>query len=124
MNEYVVCLDDRAVGKAKFVRQGMYTVISCFCKIPQNKSYDVFVKMADTTIPLGILVPVGDGMGTQKRVQSKKLSGNVICICISHRNKASGIPVEPSKPFPHISKIKKLKTEKIGNAEEIRLIIT
>lgn len=124
MNECVIYLDNRAVGKASFAKQGMYTLVRCACKIPQDHSYDASIVMADTRIPLGMLVPTGNEMCTQKRVHSKNLTGDVIYISVSKRVRDAGIPVEPNKPFQHISKINKLKVIRNGNSGKLSLIIT
>lgn len=124
MNEYEICLDNRAIGKAKFSKMGMYTVVSCSCKLPQDQMYDVFIEMTDTAIPIGILVPTGNEMGTKKHVHSNELTGEVIRLTVSQRVSTSEIPVEPCKPFPNIRNIKKLKVVKRENLGEIRLIVT
>lgn len=125
MSVYEIYLDDRVVGKAQFSKEGMYTSIKCTCKIPQKGCYDGFIKMPTTMIPLGMFVPMGDEMGTYKRVLSKKLIGDVICLEVLKRKKVSaGIPIEPSKPFPYISKIKRLKVVNETKSGELRLVIT
>lgn len=124
MNECAIYYDDRVVGKAVFTKQGMYAIVSCACKIPQDHGYNAFVVMTDTTIPLGMLVPTGNEMCTQKRVHLKKLTGGIICISVSKRSSAAGIFVEPNKPFQYISKIEMLKVVINGDSGELSLIIT
>ena len=116
---YDIYMGGETVGKATVVRQGLYYLFSCRCRITGEVICRVSVTCGSRTENLGVLVPTGSEFGLEKRVAVKKLGRGVLCLRAAPKHTADTgkfVPVYPEEPFSYIKRLQNAFLE-IRNGE-------
>lgn len=65
---YNIKFNGEIVGEAEIAVEGMYQRIRCRCQVPKNGRYKVQVMVGGRVVDLGLCVPYGEQIGTEKRI--------------------------------------------------------
>ncbi|MBE6924023.1 MAG: hypothetical protein E7466_02120, partial [Ruminococcaceae bacterium] len=71
--EYDIRMGRDVIGKVNVERQGLYYHFSCRCRLSGTVIYRVVVTGGGHSENLGVLVPVGDVFGLEKKIPVKRL---------------------------------------------------
>lgn len=71
---YEVTYENEPIGKAELRRQGLYELISCRCRVPDNELYRIIAVWENGWLNLGIPVPDMEGFVLKKSVPIKRLA--------------------------------------------------
>ena len=106
--EYVLWDGQSEIGKVQVSRRGLYYRFVCRCRISGELIYRLMVKCGDTYISAGVLVPVEDGFGLDKKIPVKKFDGEdfVFSIRPYHGTSLDGFyPICPEEPFAYLERL-------------------
>ena len=107
--EYEVALGKDKVGKVQVTREGLYYRFCCRCRLSGDVVCRLAVRCAEKEENLGVLVPVGEGFGLDKRIPVKNLGeGEMEFFLMPKREDAQGkfVPICPEEPFAYIARLK------------------
>ena len=68
-----VYFENRTVGTCTLRREGLYIRIVCSCDRVVNGICRLMMQCSDGSADLGILIPVGNGLGLDRKLSSKAL---------------------------------------------------
>ena len=71
--EFAVLYEQRTVGKAEIVKQGLYYRITCRYRLPSGEVCRLIFKWPGGWENVGIPVPEGDGFNLTKKIPVKKI---------------------------------------------------
>ena len=106
---YSVFFGKDPCGKVQVLRQGLYYRYICRCRIRGNILYRLLVSCGGQEEDLGILAPVEDGFGIDRKIPVKRLGTGVpeFRLCPrKERVKGVFVPICPEEPFAYISRLK------------------
>ena len=106
---YGVYLGKEACGKVQVLRQGLYYRFLCRCRFRCEGICRLQVSCGGKQTDLGILVPVEEGFGLDRKIPVKHFGeGNPeFRICLNQRVKEERfVPICPEEPFAYIAKLK------------------
>ncbi|MBQ3214667.1 MAG: hypothetical protein IJB11_00960 [Oscillospiraceae bacterium] len=106
--EYDIRMGRDVIGKVNVERQGLYYHFSCRCRLSGTVIYRVVVTGGGHSENLGVLVPVGDVFGLEKKVAVKHLgTGELRFQAMPKHQKAPGefVPIRPEEPFAYITRL-------------------
>lgn len=90
-------------------KQGLYYRFLCHCRLGGEDLYRLQVSCGDKQEDLGILVPVKNGFGLDKKIPVKRLGeGTPEFRIMRNREELDGtfIPIFPEEPFAYITRLK------------------
>lgn len=108
---YGVSFGNRTVGKVQVLRQGLYYVFHCRCRIPGEDLCRLTVCCGQNSENLGVLVPMDGGFGLDTKVSVKRLGTDEMSFLIHGKKGPQGgtfVPIYPEEPFAYIEKLKEL----------------
>lgn len=108
VENYEVYMGKTAVGKVQVTREGLYYHFVCRCRLDGDNVRKLSVKCGDVVQKLGVLVPVGDGFGLEKRIPVKHIGVGVFSFLISPCHNGVSemfIPLSPEEPFAYIERL-------------------
>lgn len=109
-NCFAVHFGNKAVGKARVSKQGLYYHISCRCRIGADVVCRLTACCGDRRENLGVVVPVEGGFGLDTKIPVKRLGEGGMSFFLSPKHETEAgqiIPVYPEEPFAYISRLKK-----------------
>lgn len=112
--------DNKVVGQAEIIREGLFYKIHCFCTLPDSGIYRIAVMDGETVLDLGICVPSGDKFVLNTRVPVKKINGDHVEFQLVAGNK-QGIPVATGREFPHLDKLETARLQVANGQWEIMI---
>ena len=107
--EYEVLFGKDRVGKVQVLREGLYYRFYCRCRISGDVVCRLAVRCGEKEENLGVVVPVGDGFGLDKRLPVKNLGeGEMTFFLMPKQERLEGkfIPIYPEEPFSYIARLK------------------
>ena len=107
--EYEVVFGKDRVGKVQVTREGLYYRFCCRCRISGDVVCRLAVRCGEKEESLGVVVPVGEGFGLDKRLPVKNLGEGEMAFFLMP--KAGGVrgtfvPIYPEEPFAYIARLK------------------
>lgn len=106
---YEVFFGQETVGKVQVIRQGLYYRFICYCKLSGDVVCRLGVRCGVKTENLGVVVPMGDGFGLDKKLPVKHLGeGKMEFYLMPKHDKVQGkfVPIYPEEPFSYIERLK------------------
>ena len=106
---YTVCFGQQPVGKIQVLRQGLYYRFICHCKLTGDVVCRLTVRCGDAQEKLGVLIPMGDGFGLDKKIPAKRLGeGKMEFYLGPNHDQVMGkfVPIYPEEPFSYIERLK------------------
>ena len=97
------------VGKVQVLREGLYYRFFCRCRLSGDVVCRLAVRCGEKEENLGVVVPVGDGFGLDKRLPVKNLGeGEMTFFLMPKQERLEGkfIPIYPEEPFSYIARLK------------------
>ena len=107
--EYEVSFGKDKVGKVQVTREGLYYRFCCRCRITGDVVCRLAVRCGDREENLGVVVPMGNGFGLDKRIPVKHLGeGELSFFLMPKASLPEGkfIPIYPDEPFAYIARLK------------------
>lgn len=107
---YEVLFGSVPAGKVQVLRQGLYYLFHCRCRLSGDVVCRLFVRRGDREESLGVVVPMGEGFGLDTRLPVKRLGeGAMEFRLVPKHDKAQGetfVPIAPEEPFAYLEKLK------------------
>lgn len=109
MGKYDLRLGRDTVGTVQVLREGLYYRFICRCKLTGDVVCRLAVRCGDKQENLGVVVPVGDGFGLDKKLPVKRLGeGQMEFFLGPKHDRVMGefVPIRPEEPFAYIARLK------------------
>lgn len=122
-NEYSIFSGEEEIGKVSVQRQGLYYGIRCRCTLTGAIRYKLIASVGESTVDLGLCVPMGDRFGVDTKIPIKRLGEGTLSFRLQPRhNRPQGkfVPVSPEEPFHYI---RQLQTAHLARQEGVVGII-
>lgn len=107
---YEVFFGEVPAGKVQVLRQGLYYLFQCRCRLSGDIMCRLFVRCGSREENLGIVVPMDGGFGLDTRIPVKRLGeGEMKFTLIPKHGDRPGerfIPIYPEEPFSYIARLK------------------
>lgn len=106
---YEVCFGKDTVGKVQVLRQGLYYRFICRCRLTGDVICRLVVRCGEKQENLGIVVPMEDGFGLDKKIPVKQIGeGNMDFLLVPKHDQLMGkfVPICPEEPFAYITRLK------------------
>lgn len=101
--EYIVSMEDHAVGKARVEKQGLFYCITCLCRFPGNRLYNIHLSTDEGTADLGLCA---SNKEFKTRIPIKKLGEGELHFCVVPRHDDARLyAVRENVVFPYLSKL-------------------
>ena len=121
MDTYPIMLEDKQVGEATVVRQGLFYRFSCRCRVPEALGMRLVVQ-GDKEADLGLCVPGEDGPGLNTGIAVKRVGEGKLVFFLKRENTGGEfVPVFPGLPFDRLDQI--LNSVLAVRGESIGLIL-
>ena len=107
--EYAVMMGNEQAGKVRVQREGLYYRFCCRCRLSGDVVCRLAVRCGEREENLGVLVPMEEGFGVDKRIPVKHLGeGEMEFFLMPKHDKIRGtfIPISPEEPFAYIARLK------------------
>ena len=121
---YEVYFGNNPVGKVQVIQQGLYYRIICRCHISGATVCKLYGGCGERKVDLGVVVPIGDGFGTETRIPVKRFGeGTLTFFLRPKQDDTDGVfaPIFPEEPFSYIARLKESFLEQRENQIGIRL---
>ena len=112
---YTVRFGNQDVGKVQVTREGLYYRFFCRCKLSGDVVCRLTVTCGEKKEILGVVVPVEDGFGLEKKIPAKRRGEGPMQFFLSakggtEKTEDGGggqlVPVYPEEPFAYIAQLK------------------
>lgn len=106
---YAVYFGNDQAGKVQVLRQGLYLVFHCRCRLSGSVVCRLEVSWGQGRESLGVLVPMDGGFGLDTRLPAKRIKGDKLRFeIIPKRDKQpeTFVPIYPEEPFAYIERLK------------------
>ncbi len=106
--EYDIRMGRDVIGKANVERQGLYYHFSCRCRLSGAVIYRVMVTCDGHSENLGVLMPMGDVFGLEKKLAVSRLGVGVFRFQAMPKHQQSigqFVPIRPEEPFAYITRL-------------------
>ena len=113
--DYELTVGTKAVGKAHTYEEGLYLHIYCRAQLKGGGMYRLAAMIDGRRESIGILAPVGDGYGLERKIPLKRLQGESLRFqLVPAHEKMEGrfIPISPQEPFSYLEVLKDAYMEK------------
>ena len=107
--EYAVMMGNQQAGKVLVRREGLYYRFCCRCRLSGDVVCRLAVRCGEREENLGVLVPMEEGFGVDKRIPVKHLGeGEMEFFLMPKHDKIreTFIPIYPEEPFAYIARLK------------------
>ena len=107
--DYSVLLGTKEAGKVQVLQEGLYYRISCRVRLSGSLMYRLAAVSDGRRENLGILAPVGDGYGLDRKIPCKRFSLTDLSFLLvpSHEPVAGKfVPISPEEPFSYLERLK------------------
>ena len=106
--EYAVMMGNEQAGKVRVQREGLYYRFCCRCRLSGDVVCRLAVRCGEREENLGVLVPMEEGFGVDKRIPVKHLGeGEMEFLLLPKSDRIGGmfIPIRPEEPFAYIARL-------------------
>ena len=107
--DYPVFRGQTQLGKVQLRKEGLYYCVSCRCHRPGDMIYRLAATVDGSRKSLGILVPMGDGLGLEKKIPISHLGqGSMDFFVLPTHEPLEGrfVPLSPKEPFAYLQDLK------------------
>ena len=107
--DYEVFFGKDKAGKVQVLREGLYYRFFCRCQLSGDVVCRLLVRCGEKQENLGVVVPMGDGFGLEKKVPVKHLGEeNMEFFLMPKCDHIGGefVPIYPEEPFSYIARLK------------------
>ena len=107
--EYEVMFGKDRAGKVQVLKEGLYYRFCCRCRISGDVVCRLLVRCGEKEENLGVVVPMADGFGLDKRIPVKNLGEGKMQFCLMTKREGipcKFIPIYPEEPFAYIARLK------------------
>ena len=107
--DYEVFFGKEKAGKVQVFREGLYYRFCCRCCLTGDVVCRLMVSCGEKQENLGVVVPVGEGFGLDKRIPVKHLGEGEMTFSLMPKHDRIGgkfIPIYPEEPFSYIARLK------------------
>jgi hypothetical protein len=107
--EYEVMFGKDRAGKVQVLKEGLYYRFCCRCRISGDVVCRLLVRCGEKEENLGVVVPIADGFGLDKRLPVKNLGEGEMQFCLMPKREGMPgkfIPIYPEEPFAYIARLK------------------
>ena len=107
--DYEVYFGKDKAGRVQVTREGLYYRFLCRCRLSGDVVCRLLVRCGQMQENLGVVVPMGDGFGLEKKVPVKHLGeGNMEFVLTPKQDRIGGkfVPIYPEEPFSYIARLK------------------
>ena len=124
-HKYDLFMDDRIVGKADVVNEGLYYVIKCTFSLDHDGIYRAIVQTDHECLNLGICVPEGDLFAATVRIPVSKIENDDVRFYIVSidAKRAQGHPVSEDAPFDFLELLYAARFSKINGKPSIFIAV-
>ena len=114
-NTYSVRFGTQDVGKVQVKREGLYYRFFCRCRLSGDVVCRLVAVCGGKEENLGVVVPVEDGFGLDKKIPAKRLGEGPMEFYIAtkgsiptseNRQPGNFIAIYPEEPFAYIARLK------------------
>lgn len=109
VGNYEIFFGKDKVGKVQVLREGLYYRFICRCRLTGDVVCRLAVRCGEKQENLGVVVPMGDGFGLDKKLPVKRLGeGEMEFFLGPKHDRVMGkfVPIRPEEPFAYISRLK------------------
>lgn len=102
-------LGGSSVGKVQALRQGLYYVFHCRCRLDTRQAVRLWVSCGEKKEDLGVLVPMDGGFGLDTRRPAKRLGEGELSFRLVSKHDAPRThfaPISPEEPFAYLQRLK------------------
>ena len=106
--DYEIYFGKNKAGRVQVTREGLYYRFFCRCKLSGDVVCRLLVRCGDQQESLGVVVPVEDGFGLEKRLPVKHLGeGDMEFFLMPKIDRIGGkfVPIYPEEPFSYIARL-------------------
>ena len=103
-----ITLGGEKVGVCTGKREGLYCLLSCRCRLPQEKIYRILLCAGEEQIRLGIPVPGEGGYVLHTRLPIRRIPEGEIRFIACEKSCEGGtkfIPLKQGEPFPYLRQL-------------------
>lgn len=107
--DYTVFFGQQEVGKVQLLKEGLYTRVICRCQLQGTGIYRLAAQWGDHRENMGILAPMGDGFGLDRRIPCKRLGEGTpeFLLAPAHpQTQGKFVPIYPEEPFTYLENLK------------------
>ena len=107
--DYPIYKGEQLLGKVQLLQEGLYYKLCCRCRSPGEQMYRLTVTCGGKKENLGILAPMGDGFGLDRRIPVRHLGEGSMefSVAPAHGSVAERfVPLSPSEPFSYLDQLK------------------
>lgn len=120
MEYYQVFYENRVIGQAEVISEGLYYRFRCKCVLPTKDVYRLMLSVLEQQYDLGICVPDGATCVAEKRIPIKRIpTGEMVFSVLRNTEHTNGIQLSEDRPFPHIKSLINAKLQVKNGACEI-----
>lgn len=110
---YEMFWDNRQVGTASVVKEGLYYLFHCECSLPKNDIYKISVSDGTSVINLGICIPEKEKFILKTKIPVKYLSIDKITFTVMSKN-TDKILIRNYMQFDSLDKLETARLENIN----------
>ncbi len=106
---YAVYFGKEQVGKVQVLRQGLYYRFSCRCRLSGNVMYRLWIRCSSYRESLGIIIPMGEGFGLDRKIPVKRIGEGVPEFCLLPQRESipqTFVSLSVDEPFEYLSQLK------------------
>ena len=107
--DYPILKGEQQLGKVQLLKEGLYYRLCCRCRSPGDQMYRLTVTAGEKQENLGILAPMGDGFGLDRKIPVSHMGEGpmVFSVAPAHGPVAGRfVPLSPSEPFSYLDRLK------------------
>ena len=83
MAEFSMIFEDKSVGTAEIIQEGLYCTVNCRCTIPTDQVLRAYAESEDGPFCLGVLVPEGKELRLRRRFARSAFPENLRAVTVS-----------------------------------------
>ncbi len=104
---YPIFLEERTVGQAERISEGLYCRFRCRCRLPGGQIHRVFLEWDGGEVSLGVLAPSGGEFCLDTRIPAKRLGTGTPRFRVGPKQEQGAlVPLVPGRPFPDLYRLK------------------
>ena len=103
---YHVFWNEKSVGTAKVIKEGLYYRFSCVCRLAEKGVYRICVSDGHKELDLGICVPEGQDFVLNTKIPSKNFREETFSFrLVTKQEKRIVVPVKDGMPFSYLESL-------------------
>ena len=107
--DYPIYKGQIQLGKVQLLKEGLYYKLCCRCRSPGEQIYRLTAVSGEARVNLGILAPVGDGFGLDRKVPIRHLGDGDLEFQVAPAHgtvEGRFVPLSPTEPFSYLEHLK------------------